>query len=446
MVALVGAAALALRARRDTASCLSAPFEHTSRETTSESTASNHIPFWRGSAARALRRRQTVQTSPSDRGSSTQADSPPAPASVSRAARPLLPLSITSENPTLSTRSMTGRDERQAGDGQGFTMLVGGPNAPILMISEGRSGSFGGQIQHSNARLGYLSSESATSDVRHYSRRGYQQFEPATFSTSTERSSPSSSFHSHSPSRRRDVRQSAEESSSSSMLGTGARQPVAGRRALTNVGARSDISGLPSAINSTSRTDEVSDLDEPQLAFVPPRAMLAHLMEDYQQYLRTHYERPRTLDDEASSVDRMREHMRAQRSELHALGARLHGLRLILSLSQHAATLPTSVSGLVALQRLLDALGESAPPTGVPESTINELMPETLYCEYVQSMTSGAGFAPERVVTECSVCLEALTEEQSVRVLGCQHAFHAGCIDEWFARSTLCPCCKRAVC
>jgi hypothetical protein len=46
---------------------------------------------------------------------------------------------------------------------------------------------------------------------------------------------------------------------------------------------------------------------------------------------------------------------------------------------------------------------------------------------------------------ECSICLSELEGAERCRLLPCSHIFHAGCIDRWFERSTLCPCCKAPV-
>ena len=42
----------------------------------------------------------------------------------------------------------------------------------------------------------------------------------------------------------------------------------------------------------------------------------------------------------------------------------------------------------------------------------------------------------------CSVCLSAFDDDESVRVLVCQHCFHAECIDAWLLRQRVCPLCK----
>ena len=43
---------------------------------------------------------------------------------------------------------------------------------------------------------------------------------------------------------------------------------------------------------------------------------------------------------------------------------------------------------------------------------------------------------------ECAICLAALPARPRKLEL-CGHAFHAKCIKRWFARSVLCPCCRR---
>jgi hypothetical protein len=53
---------------------------------------------------------------------------------------------------------------------------------------------------------------------------------------------------------------------------------------------------------------------------------------------------------------------------------------------------------------------------------------------------SGSGNA------ECSICLEAFQEDESMRELAeCQHVFHRSCVDLWLLRSSDCPLCKTKV-
>ncbi len=42
----------------------------------------------------------------------------------------------------------------------------------------------------------------------------------------------------------------------------------------------------------------------------------------------------------------------------------------------------------------------------------------------------------------CCICLLNFEVGEEVRVLACQHTFHAECVTSWFKMSTLCPLCK----
>jgi hypothetical protein len=43
----------------------------------------------------------------------------------------------------------------------------------------------------------------------------------------------------------------------------------------------------------------------------------------------------------------------------------------------------------------------------------------------------------------CAICLEAMEDEEKVRVLTCGHSFHADCLDPWLTtRRAYCPLCK----
>ena len=47
---------------------------------------------------------------------------------------------------------------------------------------------------------------------------------------------------------------------------------------------------------------------------------------------------------------------------------------------------------------------------------------------------------------ECAVCLEAFRAGDRCRVLpGCEHGFHAECVDTWLRRSRRCPICRAEV-
>ena len=45
----------------------------------------------------------------------------------------------------------------------------------------------------------------------------------------------------------------------------------------------------------------------------------------------------------------------------------------------------------------------------------------------------------------CAVCIDPFRSRQHVRVLGCGHVFHVGCIDPWARRNESCPSCRRSM-
>lgn len=136
------------------------------------------------------------------------------------------------------------------------------------------------------------------------------------------------------------------------------------------------------------------------------------------------------------------------RRDLRVLNTRLHGLRLILALSQQDADadvlLPIVLSSFGAtlgadLSALSAELGITIPPPlpHVPRAQIAQLMPHISYGDACASHTHFS--------SECSVCMSDFEPDSSVRVLPCKHVFHMGCIDQWFERSNFCPNCKGVV-
>lgn len=78
-----------------------------------------------------------------------------------------------------------------------------------------------------------------------------------------------------------------------------------------------------------------------------------------------------------------------------------------------------------------------AAPTGVDRATLDS-------CTALMSFTSACRGEDESTV-ECSICLEAFEEGDTLRLLPCLHRYHARCADEWFRRSPACPICKHGI-
>lgn len=46
----------------------------------------------------------------------------------------------------------------------------------------------------------------------------------------------------------------------------------------------------------------------------------------------------------------------------------------------------------------------------------------------------------------CAICLDEFADDAQVRGLGCSHAFHSHCLDEWYTRyNEYCPLCHRPI-
>ena len=62
---------------------------------------------------------------------------------------------------------------------------------------------------------------------------------------------------------------------------------------------------------------------------------------------------------------------------------------------------------------------------------------------------TGSGGDLERKIGDqvCSICQCGFDKGEKVTVLGCGHALHAECCEEWFGKySKVCPVCKEPIC
>jgi len=231
---------------------------------------------------------------------------------------------------------------------------------------------------------------------------------------------------------------------------------------------RNDVPGRNVEIGALQRSERM----QRQLAGSGPRAnrngdgVLMQLQGDLNTYLDTYYSPSNgeggtmQLDVEDLRLARVR----MQRLEPTILLSRLHGLRLIMAMSQQAlrsraANLETGISemdprtpsGVQSLPFVSSLIAMQARqpniPTGVPPTQLNELMPKMSYA------LAGQHVPAKRQITqddecnaECCICLTELLPSDSVRLLPCKHIYHAHCVDRWFMRSTRCPTCKEHVC
>lgn len=47
--------------------------------------------------------------------------------------------------------------------------------------------------------------------------------------------------------------------------------------------------------------------------------------------------------------------------------------------------------------------------------------------------------------TECVICMNFFLENQSIRILDCNHIYHSDCIEAWLKIGTTCPTCKQHI-
>jgi hypothetical protein len=77
--------------------------------------------------------------------------------------------------------------------------------------------------------------------------------------------------------------------------------------------------------------------------------------------------------------------------------------------------------------------------------------------EHMDEGRAGAGLSAEEVDElpchdvkedggDCAVCLDAFRTDDRRRVLpGCEHGFHAECVDSWLRKNRRCPICRAEV-
>ena len=86
-----------------------------------------------------------------------------------------------------------------------------------------------------------------------------------------------------------------------------------------------------------------------------------------------------------------------------------------------------------------------AAPTGhvrrPPEAPAGPAAPADLAARTALELHTAAG-EPCGAADECPICLAPYQCRCLLRRLPCGHAFHAGCVDNWLQRCSVCPVCR----
>ncbi|KAJ2706141.1 hypothetical protein FB645_001898 [Coemansia sp. IMI 203386] len=81
------------------------------------------------------------------------------------------------------------------------------------------------------------------------------------------------------------------------------------------------------------------------------------------------------------------------------------------------------------------------PARAVLNKTELHLLPSKPYADYLCSESPESKDKP--TTESCVICLDSYSEKCVVRVLACDHVFHAACVDKWLLRrSSRCPLCN----
>jgi hypothetical protein len=91
----------------------------------------------------------------------------------------------------------------------------------------------------------------------------------------------------------------------------------------------------------------------------------------------------------------------------------------------------------MSYEELLQAFGDRQFGAGINANDLNSI--PVLTCSHTEAKAMAAAG------DSCSVCLDCFSANQTLRKLGCCHAFHSDCIDPWLRKKADCPVCRRPV-
>jgi len=79
------------------------------------------------------------------------------------------------------------------------------------------------------------------------------------------------------------------------------------------------------------------------------------------------------------------------------------------------------------------------------EDKIGTVPPAKVTKETLPTKTYHASANTENAQPTCLICMAEFEEEDTLKILPCNHEFHKDCIDQWFNNHNKCPLCKQEV-
>ena len=90
-----------------------------------------------------------------------------------------------------------------------------------------------------------------------------------------------------------------------------------------------------------------------------------------------------------------------------------------------------------------EPLAAPKPPLPLSPTASTALVLEAVVVDCATTVVSPAPSEEEAAsMDSCSICLDDYGREDKLRCLPCLHRYHAGCIDDWLSRSSVCPNCN----
>eukprot|EP01060_Flectonema_neradi_P038436 TRINITY_DN8060_c1_g1_i1.p1 TRINITY_DN8060_c1_g1~~TRINITY_DN8060_c1_g1_i1.p1 ORF type:complete len:200 (+),score=27.37 TRINITY_DN8060_c1_g1_i1:73-600(+) len=80
-----------------------------------------------------------------------------------------------------------------------------------------------------------------------------------------------------------------------------------------------------------------------------------------------------------------------------------------------------------------------------PEKPVRKGLTEAEINNHSHVITVDADCRDTLASPDCAMCLEDHSCGEQIRILSCNHCFHAACVDDWLTRARTCPNCSQDI-